>query len=145
VKRGEVYWIKDVPSRISYSEHKLSLMDAVSKAVEGLSCPTCRYPKINGVYVGRSVFTLIETLPFYVTQFNPCDIYSLKDSTDRQFQVGRLSMYDVYVDLDLENDEFRVQSAYDGGFIDGRIVSLKDGVIEGLSPANCVPPIETYL
>lgn len=90
---GSVYWSKDAFNAISYTEHKLSFIDALVTGSNLIHKVTGR-GRATFIVCGESVATLIETLPGFVA--NPGVGSGMVKGAVR---VGRLNgQWDVYKD-----------------------------------------------
>lgn len=90
---GSVYWNKSQPSGVGYTEHKLSLMDALNTASNMIHKVTGR-GRATWILCGEDVATAIETLPGFVETADPA-----AGTMKGAYKTGRLgTKWDVFKD-----------------------------------------------
>lgn len=90
---GSVYWNKTQPSGVGYTEHKLSLLDALQTASNLIHKVTGR-GRATWIVCGEDVATAIETLPGFVETADPA-----AGTMKGAYKTGRLgTKWDVYKD-----------------------------------------------
>jgi hypothetical protein len=95
---GEVTWDATAPANISYTEHKLTILDAISEISLKIQKATNRV-RPNWIVGGLQFCAIVENLPMFVAE------NANKAETDGVMKLGKLNRYSVYCDPHMAEDE----------------------------------------